>query len=386
MKDVLLYMHGGSGNKGCEAIVRSTVNILNKKEKNKFTLASWNVDEDKKAGIDSICKIKNVSRKYSKKNIFYLFAAAWYRITKNVYPMYLFRYNRFQKRNYSNMLAFSIGGDNYCYEGSPEIIKLHHDKVKKEAEKSYLWGCSIEESMLNNKVIEDLKRYDVIFARESITYESLKNAGLTNVKLYPDPAFTLPVEECRLPGGFEEGNTIGFNLSPYAFSGNAELAAQNYENLIQWILDNTDMKIALIPHVNKPGNSDDASLKIIKNRFSDEERVVVVHDRENCMQTKYIISKCRFFVGARTHSTIAAYSTKVPTLVLGYSVKSRGIAKDIFGDDENYVISVKDFKTEKDVLESFKSLYENEIEIREHYDDCMDEYIDKAYSAADEVF
>lgn len=48
------------------------------------------------------------------------------------------------------------------------------------------------------------------------------------------------------------------------------------------------------------------------------------------------------FIGVRIYVTIAAYSTEVPTLVLGYSVKSRGIAKDIFGSEENYVIPVQD--------------------------------------------
>lgn len=59
-------------------------------------------------------------------------------------------------------------------------------------------------------------------------------------------------------------------------------------------------------------------------------------------QYKSIISRCDMFIGARTHATIAAYSTCVPTLVIGYSVKSKGIAKDIFGTDEGLVIPVSE--------------------------------------------
>ena len=47
------------------------------------------------------------------------------------------------------------------------------------------------------------------------------------------------------------------------------------------------------------------------------------------------------FIGARTHATIAAYSSCVPTLVVGYSIKARGIAKDLFGTDEGYVLPVQ---------------------------------------------
>ena len=59
------------------------------------------------------------------------------------------------------------------------------------------------------------------------------------------------------------------------------------------------------------------------------------------MRCGRIISKCRFFVVARTHATIAAYSTGVPTIVISYSVKSRGIARDLFGDEKGYAVSWK---------------------------------------------
>lgn len=44
----------------------------------------------------------------------------------------------------------------------------------------------------------------------------------------------------------------------------------------------------------------------------------------SCGDLKGYISRCRFLVAARTHASIAAYSTGVPALVAGYSVKARG--------------------------------------------------------------
>ncbi len=61
---------------------------------------------------------------------------------------------------------------------------------------------------------------------------------------------------------------------------------------------------------------------------------MIDHSKYNAKELKGYISRCRAFVGARTHSTIAAYSTGVPTLAIGYSVKARGIAKDLFGTEE----------------------------------------------------
>ena len=50
---LLLYPHGGSGNHGCEAIVRSTLKMIPT-----ATLFSSNPDEDKRYGLDAICTLR----------------------------------------------------------------------------------------------------------------------------------------------------------------------------------------------------------------------------------------------------------------------------------------------------------------------------------------
>lgn len=62
--------------------------------------------------------------------------------------------------------------------------------------------------------VNDLKKYDYISARESLTFSFLQNAGFTNIGLVPDSAFTLNKALLPLPDGFIEDNTIGINLSP----------------------------------------------------------------------------------------------------------------------------------------------------------------------------
>ena len=108
---------------------------------------------------------------------------------------------------------------------------------------------------------------------------------------------------------------------------------ENFANMIYWILEHTDCSVALIPHVVWKDNDDRTALKQIHEKFKDTNRVLMIDDC-NCMQLKGHISRCRFFIGARTHATIAAYSTCVPTLALGYSIKARGIATDIFGTEK----------------------------------------------------
>lgn len=85
------------------------------------------------------------------------------------------------------------------------------------------------------------------------------------------------------------------------------------------------------------------------------------------------MSAYRFFIGARTHAAISAYSTCVPTLALGYSIKSKGIVKDL-GLPEELILDSKNFH-EGDLLKSFIYMLNSESQIREHLTSVMPEYI-----------
>ena len=108
-------------------------------------------------------------------------------------------------------------------------------------------------------------------------------------------------------------------------------------------------------------------------------------DDYNCMELKGYISRCRMFIGARTHSTIAAYSTCVPTLVIGYSVKAKGIAKDIFGTYENYVLPVQSLSNKDDLINAFEWMKDNEDVIRKHLNEFMPGYKEKALQGKVEI-
>ncbi|MFR5787047.1 MAG: hypothetical protein ACLUHE_08005 [Christensenellales bacterium] len=68
------------------------------------------------------------------------------------------------------------------------------------------------------------------------------------------------------------------------------------------------------------------ALSAIKAQFADEPRVFILPDRLNAMQYKGLCEAALAGWSRRgTHVSVAAYSTFVPTLVIGYSVKARGI-------------------------------------------------------------
>lgn len=378
MSKIYMYAHGGSGNHGCEAIVRSTVGMLKDKLNKEMVLISAKPQEDKKYGIDKLCNILLDKEPYSKNSLAFLKAYLTLKLTKDYIPMDKMEY----KTTFDNIdngdIALSIGGDNYCYK-NVAVYGMMHDMLLKRGARTVLWGCSVEPKLTKDeKIAKDLARYSLICARESISYEALKKVN-PNTVLVSDPAFLLNAKECALPEGFKVNNTLGLNLSPMAMDLETSkgIALENYKNLISYIIENTDMQVALIPHVIWAGGDDREPLEKLYDMFKDTGRVVLVEDH-SCEEQKYIISKCRFFIGARTHATIAAYSTCVPTLVLGYSIKSRGIARDIFGSEDNYVLPVQNLENSHMLTNAFKWIMGREDEIKKHLVDFMPSYKEKA--------
>ena len=374
-----LYSHGGSGNHGCEAIVRSTIKVLNENSVNVF---SHNVDQDVKYGIDDICNLqKDTLSSIQRGSLKWLLSSIQSKITGRIDLKVKYQKKLLFENIHSGDICFSVGGDNYCYAGVEILGAVNHCLRKKHC-KTVLWGCSVEPELLNNQqVINDISKFDLITARESISYQALKRIN-NNTYLIPDSAFTLDRIDLPLPTGWKENNTIGVNASPLILSSgnNENIVMEAYRKLIITIIENTDSTIALIPHVVWDNNDDREILKQLYEEFKDTGRLVLVDDF-NCMQLKGYIARCRMFIGARTHATIAAYSSCVPTLVLGYSVKSRGIAKDLFGTDKNYVISVQGMKDTNLLSEGFLWLLENEKSIKSHLHSMMPDYVNRVYNA-----
>lgn len=380
---IVMYLHGGSGNHGCEAIINSTCHMIEDLPK---LLVTNSEKEDRFYSLEPLCDILQ-ERKIAE----HFFAHVWYYAWRMIFhdPESFMRY-RFRKVLFKNKapLYISTGGDMYCYELSKKEAITANSTFVRTGAKTVLWGCSLEPDLLKEpEVVEDMKRYALITPRESITTEALAAAGVTeNVKQFPDPAFSLQPVETKLPEGFQVGNTIGINVSPMIVRNEsvAGITISNYKKLIDYILQNSDSSIALIPHVMWNYNDDRLTLQELYEGYEDNDRVFLFEDM-SCQKLKYIISKCRAFIGARTHATIAAYSCMVPTLVVGYSVKARGIARDLFGTEENYVLPVQALSKEEELMEAYKWLMNHETEIRQRLQDIMPDYCAQSARAGEEL-
>jgi len=379
MRRFVFYGHGGSGNHGCEAIVRSTVAMIPDK---KVLLVTDGIAEDEKYHIDQVCELApQVKHKIERISFQRVYLALARRITGNQLEVFKAEFGNLFSVIEKTDIAVSIGGDNYCYAYYAKVMAGIHQILTDQKIPTVLWGCSVEPTLLKNPaVVADMKRYSLITARESLTYDALFAAGISkNVHLLPDPAFTLETQSTALPAGFVPGRTIGLNVSHLIqkYEKHPGVTMKNVEELVRYLLADTDFAIALIPHVVWEDDNDLDMLNTLYETFKESDRVIKIEDH-NCMELKWIISQCRMFVAARTHATVAAYSSCVPTIALGYSVKARGIAKDIFGDIEDYVISVNDFVTIFELKKAFMWLTENEDSIRTHLEKVMPAYIQKA--------
>jgi len=243
----------------------------------------------------------------------------------------------------------SVGGDNYSLDyGKPELFTVLDEIAFKYKKPIIIWGASIgpfnKLPKYEEYIINHFKKVTGIFVRESVSFDYLASKGLReNVYLSADPAFLLKSVEPVLDRPIVDG-AVGINLSPlmarYVTGGNYKKWVILAADIVREICAVTRRKIYLIPHETSPHTNDYVFLSDVLSLLHEVD-VTLISNRYNAAETKWIIGKMASFAGARTHSTIAAISSGVPTLSFVYSIKATGINKDFFGHDQ-YCIYYKD--------------------------------------------
>jgi colanic acid/amylovoran biosynthesis protein len=342
-------------NRGCEAITRGTVKILRDSFEDPRFICLSHFQNEKQYREQCLQETDEaITHLHS-------YRLSKQKIARNIWkPFYLgYAYDHFRRpealkyRIYKQMLPYldnatavlSVGGDNYSLDyGVPTLFTDLDDIAIQKEKPIILWGASVGPFSAmpdyERYMSEHLQKVSGIFARESVTIAYLESIGVTeNVYPVADPAFLMdPVR----PAGIEDvlpldEEAIGLNLSPlmakYVTGGDLDAWTSKTASIIEKVAQATGMPIYLIPHVTNPGSNDHefmqrALLSLIKNRNS---TITLIPPEYDAAETKWIISQMALFAGARTHSTIAALSTGVPTLSFAYSIKAQGINRDIFG-------------------------------------------------------
>lgn len=242
-----------------------------------------------------------------------------------------------------------IGGDVISLDYGPGSLFSWSglmDAAARLGKPTMLYAASVtplKDPVFEKYIVRHLQRYTLITVRETESLAYLHGLGIDKAQLVTDPAFRLLPQAVDLPQPFADARegVLGFNLSPiieqaWQRAGNAGDLVAEVAAFLDRVLKETGHNIVLVPHVDPLDgdmlNSDTAFLQRLRAAVQgDSTRLAVLPRGLNAAQLKHIIGACRFFMGGRTHATIAAWSQGVPTISFAYSTKAFGLNKDLFG-------------------------------------------------------
>ncbi len=219
-----------------------------------------------------------------------------------------------------------------------------------------------------------LRRSAVIFTRDSLSTEYLRSLGIhANVQEATDVAFRLP---------FENSSTstvrplirIGLNVSGLLFNGGYSGGNQfglriDYAIAIRAILRELCARpgavVVLVSHVFAASHRVEDDVRACEILAAEFPNVLLGPKFSRPSQAKSFIAGLDFFVGARMHACIAAFSSGVPVVPMAYSRKFNGLFNslnyhriaDCRTDDQEIII--------KKILRAFEERKLAAIEVRD---------------------
>jgi colanic acid/amylovoran biosynthesis protein len=361
--------NGGYYNRGCEAIVRGTLRILEEAFPGAIrarigfygdprSIAKQGMQESDER-LETFHQISRLPR----------WSRAWLEQKCNSWCGTNFsgRQRPLKARLSGAEACLILGGDTYSLDYGKPTRYIEDDRViLEQGLPLVLWAASTgpfsKDPTFETMICDHLRRLSGVFVRERRSLDYLSSQGVSeNVRLVADPAFLMEpqaVHSAKL--GFEmPTGAIGINVSPliarYFLRRRVAAWAITHDDVIQWanwcvelickVRQSEERPILLIPHVvhASPSIGDGFLLETIaeKLRLGRVRDVYLVPEYLNARELKWIISQCFVFMGARTHSTIASLSSAVPTLTISFSVKAAGINEDLFGNCDYLVDSTK---------------------------------------------
>jgi colanic acid/amylovoran biosynthesis protein len=188
-----------------------------------------------------------------------------------------------------------------------------------------------------------MRRSQCVFARDHLSMEYLRTNSISNADEVIDVAFALPYTKQTLqPNGRVR---VGINVSGLLYHGGYTRNNQfglslDYAELtpamLDWFTAKNDCDVFLVSHVIPESmvvENDHRVALALKQRYPG----VMVTDRfTSPSEAKSFISGMDFFIGARMHACIGAFSSGVPVVPLAYSRKFNGLFESLgyshFGD------------------------------------------------------
>lgn len=388
----ILAGNASCANRGSEAIVRSTIAILEREFSGcRFISSAEMADAARDPGVIRHPRVTHVTWPQGRR----WFSAGFYRRQY----LKLRGWGDFPFAPYLAQAHAFVGraGDNLTLDYGEELPVRQlaaAERALGAGVPTILYGATIgpfdANPALEKHVMERLKRVDRICVRDPLTLEYLQAKGVReNICDVPDPAFVLRPEQPALNDevlGFLRQGCLGLNLSPLLGRYRSDGAAWPEVALecLRAIDRRVNLPILLIPHVTIASSNDHLFMQELLRRLPHRRNpIVLVGPEPDACGMKWIISKVRFFIGARTHATIAALSSCVPTVTIGYSRKATGINRSIFGH-EQWVMPLDQLSPEN--LASLGARLEQSAQpVRQHLESVMPAYVERAWSGGRKI-
>lgn len=271
MKRFYLSGQNNFGNRGCEALVRSTLQLLQSEFGDvEILVPSYRPDLDAKQWPEaekSGCKFVR-AMPFPNELKWWGRARKLLPFLKNIYlPNYALPED-IEADIASCDALLVIGGDNVTLDYGIESLIWHirfAQHAQRMGKKVMVWGASIgpfsKEPAIEKFAANFLKSADCVTVRETISEQYLKTIGVEkNVALVADGAFVMtpqPVDTAGFWPNATTGGVLGFNISPliqkFRPSGEPhEVLQREVANFLKETLEQNDISILLLPHVDPP--------------------------------------------------------------------------------------------------------------------------------------
>jgi len=373
----------GFRNKGCEASTKAIVNEITKIQNDvKFKIFTQDLDYDALWAHN----YRNVSflitpfrRHYFFRGLSFLPSWWQYRLIGklSISPLIRRALNSFHEVD----AVLSTGGDIFSSTYGDLARHLAPLRVATSFGKPmFLVGQSIgpfENQDEKKALVKTMKHIQLITVRESLSFKYLQDMKLKSarIELTADPAFCLEpdMENVEKISKFynipREKTLVGVAPSQgisYYSRTRYEYHLDALRKLLQFLIEKLDCHVILIPHVHLGSVTFDDRVicELLYRKLGFPENVTVISLTHSAEEIRAIIGTFDLMITERMHAAIASLSQNVPTFVVGYSVKAKGILGDIVGFSslDDYLISVKEMNQER-LRERVKNLLERRSEV-----------------------
>lgn len=291
---------------------------------------------------------------------------------------YLGRYN-YKKAFEAADFVLDIGqgdsfADIYGELRFKQIDRIH--KIARELNKPY---CLLPQTIgpftnpsIKAQADKSIEKATLCMARDKQSYEYVLSnvSSQKSINEYIDVAFFMPYQKIEQDSSFTH---VGLNISALMWNGGYTRNNQfglkdDYKNIVRTIIDYflslSNVKVHLVPHVvlQERGIENDYEVSYELWREYNNPDLLLAPFALGPIEIKSYIAGLDFFMGARMHATIAAFSSGVPVVPMAYSRKFNGLFEDTL--DYHYMTDLK-IQTADEVLSTIKDAFVERSELKD---------------------